>query len=33
MFLFGEAIEMADPSVLTPDTNFKELDDWSSMGV
>lgn len=30
---FGEAIEIEDPQALTPETEFKNLDDWNSMAV
>ncbi len=30
---FAEAIEMEDASILTLETKFRELDDWSSLGA
>ncbi len=29
----AEAIEIEDVEALTPDTEFKELDEWSSLSV
>ena len=30
---FAEAIEVEDASVLTPETEFRNLDEWSSISV
>lgn len=30
---FAEAIDMDDSSKITPDTKFRELDDWSSLAA
>ena len=30
---FAEAVEIDDASALTPETNFRELDEWSSLSV
>lgn len=30
---FAEAIEVEDASALTPKTNFRDLDEWSSLSV
>lgn len=30
---FAEAIEVEDASVLTPETNFRDLEEWSSLSV
>lgn len=30
---FAEAIEVEDASVLTPETEFRDLDEWSSISV
>ncbi len=30
---FAEAIEIEDASVLTAETNFRELEEWSSLSV
>lgn len=30
---FAEALDDMDASVLTPETNFKDLDEWSSMAA
>lgn len=30
---FAEAIEVEDVATLTPETNFHELDEWSSISV
>lgn len=31
--LFGKAIEVEDLAVLTPETEFHDLDEWSSISV
>ena len=30
---FAEAIEVEDASALTPETNFRDLEEWSSLSV
>ncbi len=30
---FAEAIEVEDATVLTPDTDFRDLEEWSSISV
>lgn len=30
---FAEAIEIEDAASLTPETNFRDLDEWSSLSV
>lgn len=30
---FAEALDDMDPSALTPETNFRELDEWSSIAA
>lgn len=30
---FAEAVEIDDSSVLTPETKFRDLDEWNSLAV
>lgn len=30
---FAEAIEVETPETITPETNFRELDEWSSLAT
>lgn len=30
---FAEAIEVENPETITPETNFRELDEWSSLAT
>lgn len=30
---FAEAVEIDDASVLTPETKFRDLDEWNSLAV